>query len=125
MEALLKARMWSIRLLLVGAFGVMAAVIVSIWSTVASVPYAALGSGPAPVTLSDRALAFVLFGGSGALLLPLVMILICGCFVLVHRPPLRGAGPLSWNHPAGRFAELQAELVGLAVFAGVVALGYA
>ncbi len=123
--ALLKARRWSLKLLLVAAFGVMAAVTLSIWSTVAFMPSAMLGSGLGPVNVSDWALAFVVFGSSGALLLPLVMILIFGCFVLIHRPPLRGADPLSWNQPASRFSDLQAELVALAVFAGVVALGYA
>ena len=123
--ALLKARRWSLKLLLVAVFGVMAAVTLSIWSTVAFMPYAMLGSGPGPWGVSDWAVAFVVFGGSGALLLPLVMILIFGCFVLIHRPPLRGADPLSWSQPASRFSDLQAELVALAVFAGVVALGYA
>ena len=52
------------------------------------------------------------------------MLLLCGCFVLIIRPPLGAAGTVVWKTPSGRFAELQGELVGLAVLAGVVALGY-
>ena len=53
------------------------------------------------------------------------MILLCGCFVLIHWPPHAGAGTLSRNTPTSRSAQLQAELVALAVLTGVVALGYA
>lgn len=63
-------------------------------------------------------------GGNGPYLLPLAMLLICGCCVLIHRPPQGAAGTLLWKTPTSRFAELQGELVGVAVLVGVVAIGY-
>jgi hypothetical protein len=72
----------------------------------------------------ERATEFLLFGGYGPFLLPLVVLLLGGCFVLIIRPPLGAAGTVVWKAPSGRFADLQGELVGLAVVAGVVALGY-
>jgi hypothetical protein len=122
--ALLKARGWSIRILLLAAVGVLAAVLYNIWSTITfmqvSSPTSVGRMGP-----SERATDFLMFGGYGPYLLPLAVLLLCGCFVLVIRPPLGAAGTVVWKTPSGRFAELQGELVGLAVLAGVVALGYA
>lgn len=125
---LLRARGWSLRLLLLAAVSVLAGVIYNIWSTLGFMrEYAAimeLGNG-SPGGLSQQAAAMLVYGGYGPYLLPLVMILICGCFVLIHRPPQGRAGTLLWTTPSSRFAELQAELVALAGLAGVVALGYA
>jgi hypothetical protein len=73
---------------------------------------------------SERATNFLLFGGNGPYLLPLAVLLLCGCFVLIIRPSLGAAGTVVWKTPLGRFAELQGVLVGLSVLAGVVALGY-
>lgn len=121
--ALLKAREWSIRVLLLTAVGVLASVIYNIWSSVSYMqnvdPHALDRMG-----LSGRTY-FLMYGGNGPYLLPLAMLLICGCFVLIHRPPLGAAGTMSWKTPSSRFAELQGELVGLAVLAGLIALGYA
>jgi len=121
--ALLKARGWSFRVLLLAAVGVLAGVIYNIWSTVS---FMRLSSPNAVgrMDLSDRATDFLMYGGNGPYLLPLAMLLICGCFVLIHRPPSGAAGTLLWKTPMSRFAELQGELVGLALLAGVVALGY-
>jgi len=38
-------------------------------------------------------------GGNGPYLLPLAMLLICGCCVLIHRPPQGAAGTLLWKTP--------------------------
>jgi hypothetical protein len=122
--ALLKARGWSIRILLLSAFGVLAAVLYNIWSTVSFLRVAPPTS-VGPIGPSERATEFLMFGGSDPHLLPLVVLLLCGCFALIIRPPLGAAGTVVWKTPSGRFAELQGELVGLAVLAGVVALGYA
>lgn len=129
LKGLLKAREWSIRLLLLTAVSVLAGVIYNIWFTVASMPQqvvftASLNGGQDQVDLNERAVTFLVFGGNGPLLLPLVIILICGCFVLIHRPPLGGAGPLLWAGPSSRFAGLQGEVVGLGVLVGVLSLGY-
>jgi hypothetical protein len=130
---LLKAREWSIRILLLAAVGVLAAVLYNIWFTVRFMQFAppfSVGVRGAPPTSfglmgpSERATNFLLIGGYGPYLLPLVVLLLCGCFVLIIRPPLGAAGTVVWKTPSGRFAELQGELVGLAVLAGVVALGY-
>jgi hypothetical protein len=121
--ALLRARGWSIRILLLAAVGVLAAVLYDIWSTVSFLQVAR----PTSVGLmspSERATEFLLFGGYGPHLLPLVVLLLCGCFALIIRPPLGAAATVVGKTPSGRFAELQGELVGLAVLAGVVALGY-
>ena len=119
--ALLKARGWSIRVLLLAAVGVLAAVIYNIWTTISFMrTFASSRAG-----LSERATDLLTVGGSGPYLLPLAILLICGCFVLIHRPPQGAAGTTLWETPTSRFAELQGELVGLAVLAGVVALGYA
>lgn len=122
--ALLKARGWSIHVLLLAAVGVLLGVIYNIWSTVS---FMRLPSRVAVgrMGLSERATDFLIYGGNGPYLLPLAMLLICGCFVLIHRPPQGAAGTMLWKTPTSRFAELQGELVGLAVLAGVVALGYA
>ena len=125
---LLRARGWSVRLLLLASVIVLAGVIYNIWSTVGFMQGEALLSAQRDadgVDLSERALTFLVFGGNGPLLLPLVMILICGCFVLIHRSPQGGASAQLWTNPSGRFAGLQAEVVGVAVLVGVVALGYA
>jgi hypothetical protein len=119
--ALLKARGWSIRVLLLAAVGVVAGVIYNIWSTVSFMRTFPTGR----TGLSERATDLLLFGGSGPYLLPLAMLLIGGCFVLIHRPPQGAAGTMLWTTPRSRLAELQGELVGLAVLAGVVAVGYA
>jgi hypothetical protein len=120
---LLKAREWSIRILLLAAAGVLAAVLYNIWLTVRFMqvaPPTAVGLiGP-----TERATIFLTLGGYGPYLLPLAVLLLCGCFVLIIRPPLGAAGTVVWKTPSGRFAELQGELVGFAVLAGVVALGY-
>jgi hypothetical protein len=130
---LLKAREWSIRILLLAAVGVLAAVLYNIWFTVGLVQVApptfagVQGAPPTSVGLigpGERATNFLLSGGYGPYLLPLIVLLLCGCFVLIIRPPLGAAGTGVWKTPSGRFAELQGELVGLAVLAGVVALGY-
>jgi hypothetical protein len=130
---LLKARGWSIRILLFAAVGVLAAVLYNIWFTVGLVQVApptfagVQGAPPTSVGLigpGERATNFLLSGGYGPYLLPLVVLLLSGCFVLIIRPPLGAAGTVVWKTPSGRFAELQGELVGLAVLAGVVALGY-
>lgn len=119
--ALLKARRWSIRFLLLATVGVLAAVIYNIWSTVSFMrPFASGRLG-----LSERSTDFLIFGGSGPYLLLLAMLLICGCFVMIHRPPQGAAGTTVWETPTSRSAELQGVLVGLALLAGVVALGYA
>lgn len=125
--ALLKARGWSFRVLLLSAVGVLAGVIYNVWVTVSFMRQDAVTStyGLDRVGLSQRAADFLLYGGNGPYLLPLAMLLVCGCFVLIHRPPLGAAGTLLWNTPTSRSAELQGEVVGLAVLAGVVALGYA
>jgi hypothetical protein len=132
--ALLKARGWSIRILLLAAVGVLAAVLYNIWFTVRVLqvpPPIIVGlQGPPPTSVglvgpSERATNFLLSGGYGPYLLPLVVLLLCGCFALIIRPPLGAAGTVVWKTPSGRFAELQGELVGLAVLAGVVAMGYA
>jgi hypothetical protein len=108
---------------------VLSGVIFNIWSTVTFTQQesqiTASTAGQDQVDLSERAVTFLLYGGNGPYLLPLLMILICSCFVLIHRQPHGVAGPLLWTNPASRFAELQAEVVGLGVLAGVVALGYA
>lgn len=131
---LLKAREWSIRILLLAAVGVLAAVLYNIWFTVRFMQVAQptfVGEQGTPLTSvgpigpSERATNFLLFGGNGPYLLPLAVLLLCGCFVLIIRAPLGAAGTVVWKTPSGRFAELQGELVGLAVLAGVVALGYA
>lgn len=125
---LLRARGWSVRLLLLASVIVLAGVIYNIWPTVGFSQGEALLSAQRDadgVDLSERALSFLVFGGNGPLLLPLAMILICGCFVLIHRSPQGGASAQLWTNPFGRFAELQAEVVGVAVLVGVVALGYA
>ena len=125
---LLRARGWSVRLLLLASVIVLAGVIYNIWPTVGFSQGEALLSAQSDadgVDLSERALTFLIFGGNGPLLLPLVMILICGCFVLIHRSPQTGASAQLWTTPFGRFAGLQAEVVGVAVLVGVVALGYA
>jgi hypothetical protein len=119
--ALLKAREWSIRVFLLAAVGVLAAVIYNIWTTVSFIQTFPAGRRG----LSERATDFLNFGGSGSYLLPLAMLLIGGCLVMIHRPPQGAAGTTRWETPTSRFAELQGELVGLAVLAGVVALGYA
>jgi hypothetical protein len=119
--ALLKAREWSIRGLLLAAVGVLAAVIYNIWTTISFMQTFA----PSRTGLRERATDFLAFGGSGPYLLPLAMLLIGGCFVLIHRQPQAAAGTTLWETPTSRFAELQGELVGLAVLTGVVALGYA
>ncbi|MEP7036377.1 MAG: hypothetical protein ABI934_12370, partial [Actinomycetota bacterium] len=119
--ALLKARGWSIRVLLLAAVGVLAAVIYNIWSTLSSMgTFATDRSG-----MWERTAYRLMLGGIGPYMLPLAMLLICGCFVMIHRPPLGAAGTTLWETPTSRFAEFQGELVGLAVLAGVVALGYA
>jgi hypothetical protein len=120
---LLKARGWSIRILLLAAVGVLAAVLYNIWVTVKSLQVSSPTS-VGPIGPGERATEFLLFGGYGPYLLPLVVLLLCGCFVLIIRPPLGAAGTVVWKTPSGRFAELQGEVVGLAVLAGVVALGY-
>jgi len=106
----------------------LAAVVYSIWSTVSymgtSAATSAQPDGP-DLDLSQRALRFLSYASIGPYLLPLAMILVCGCFVLIHWPPHAGAGTLSRNNPTSRSAQLQAELVALAVLTGVVALGYA
>jgi len=105
----------------------LAAVVYSIWSTVSymgtSAATSAQPDGP-ELDLSQRALRFLSYSSIGPYLLPLAMILLCGCFVLIHWPR-GGAGTLSWNTPTSRSAQLQAELVALAVLTGVAALGYA
>lgn len=125
---LLRARGWSLKLLLLAAMSVLAGLIYSIWSTLGFVRQRTaifeLSNG-LPRGLSQQAADLLLFGGNGPSLLPLAMILICGCFVLIHRPPQGRAGTLLWTTPSSRFAELQAELMALAVLTGVVALGYA
>lgn len=118
--ALLKAREWSIRVLLLAAVGVLASVLYNIWSTVTFMRTFAVGR----MGLGERATDFLRLGGNGADLLPLAMLLICGCFVLIHRPPQAAPGTTLRKTPTSRFAELQGELVGLAVLVGVVALGY-
>jgi hypothetical protein len=75
--------------------------------------------------LSQRALRFLSYASIGRYLLPLAMILLCGCFVLIHWPPRGGAETMSWDTPTSRSAQLQAELVAIAVLTGVAALGYA
>jgi hypothetical protein len=122
--ALLKARGWSFRVLLLAAAGVLASVIFNVWSTVSFMQNSA-PDALNRVNVSQRATDFLLYGGTGPYLLPLAMLLIGGCLVLVHRPPQGAAGTLLWNTPTSRLAELQGEAVGLAVLAGVVALGYA
>jgi hypothetical protein len=130
--ALLKARGWSIRILLLAAAGVLAAVLYNIWFTVrflqvAPPPFVGLVGGGVAVGArgpGERATEFLTLGGYGPYLLPLAVLLLCGCFVLIIRPPLGAAGTVVWKTPSGRFAELQGEVVGLAVLAGVVALGY-
>ena len=106
----------------------LAAVVYSIWSTVSymgtSAATSAQPDGP-DLDLSQRALRFLSYASIGPSLLPLAMILLCGCFVLIHWPPHARAGTLSRNNPTSRSAQLQAELVALAVLTGVVALGYA
>ena len=106
----------------------LAAVVYSIWSTVSymgtSAATSAQPDGP-DLDLSQRALRFLSYASIGPNLLPLAMILVCGCFVPIHWPPHAGAGTLSRNNPTSRSAQLQAELVALAVLTGVVALGYA
>lgn len=123
--ALLKARGWSFRVLLLAAVGVLAGVIYNAWVTVRFMGRDGVNStyGLDRVGLSQRAADFLLYGGNGPYLLPLAMLLVCGCFVVIHRPPLGAAGTLLWNTPTSRSAELQGEVVGLAVLAGVVALG--
>ncbi len=125
---LLKARGWSLRLLLLAAVSVLAAVIYNIWSTVGfmqqEIAISASFTGPDRMDLSQHAAAFLIYAGNGPYLPPLVMFLLCGCFVLIHRPPQGGAGLLLWTTPTSRFAELQTELVVLAVLAGVAALSY-
>jgi hypothetical protein len=142
-ETLLKARKWSIRILLLAAVGVLASVLYNIWFTVRFLqvappifvgvqvpPLTSVGVQVAPPTSveligpGERATALLLLGGYGPYLLPLVVLLLCGCFQLIVRPPLGAAGTVVWKTPSGRFAELQGELVGLAVLAGLVALGY-
>jgi hypothetical protein len=122
--ALLKARGRSIRLLLLGAAAVLGGVLYNIWSTVSLMrvvtPTSVSRTGP-----SEFATDFLLYGGYGPYLLPLAVLLLCGCFVLIIRTPLVAAGSTVWKRPSGRFDELQGELVALAVLAGVVALGYA
>lgn len=121
--ALLKARGWSFRVLLLAAAGVLASVIFNVWSTVSFMQRSA-PDALNRVNVSQWATDFLLYGGTGPYLLPLAMLLICGFFVLIHRPPQGAAGTLLWNTPTSRFAELQGEAVGLAVLTGVVALGY-
>jgi hypothetical protein len=98
---LLKAREWSIRILLLAAAGVLAAVLYNIWFTVRSMQVAQptfAGVQDAPPTSvgligpSERATNFLLSGGYSPYLLPLVVLLLCGCFVLIIRPPLGAAG---------------------------------
>jgi hypothetical protein len=126
---LLRARGWSIRLLLLASVIVLAGVIYNIWSTVGFMQHGgealSAQSDADGVDLSERTVTFLVYGGNGPLLLPLVMILICGCFVLIHRSPQGGASAQLWTTPFGRFAGLQAEVVGVAVLVGAVALGYA
>jgi hypothetical protein len=131
--ALLKVRGWSIRILLLAAVGVLAAVLYNIWFTVdfmkVAPPFSPGLQGAPPTSFDqmgpgERATEFLLAGGYVPFLLPLVVLLLFGCFALIIRPPLGAAGTVVWKTPSGRFAELQGELVGLAVLAGVVALGY-
>jgi hypothetical protein len=124
---LFKARRWSIRLLLMAAVSLLAGVVGSIWST-----FNLMGTNEVTsvqpngsVDLSQRALRLLSYAGIGPYLLPLVMILICGCFVLIHRPPQVYGDTSLWSTPTSRFAESQVELVTLAVLTGLVALGYA
>ena len=119
--ALLKARGWSIRVLSLAAVGVLAAVIYNALSTLSSM--GTFGAGRSG--MRARTTDFLMFGGSGPYLLPLAMLLICSCFVMIHRPPLGAAGSTLWEIPTNRFADFQGELVAFAVLAGVVALGYA
>ena len=124
---LVKAQEWSLRLLLMGAVSVLAGVLYAIWSTVSFMQTDNAGSinGLPRVNLSDLAVTFLIYGGNVPLLLPLVMILVCGCLVLIHRPPQGSAVPVLWTTPSSRFVGLQAEVVGLGLLAGVLALGYA
>lgn len=120
---LLKARNWSLRLLLMAAVSVLAGVVWRIWFAVSLTrTFAAQWGQP---DLSHSAVPFLLRVGIGPFLLPLVMILLCGCLVLIHRPPQSHTGTVLWSTPTSRFAQLQAELVALAMLTGLVALGYA
>lgn len=120
---LLKAWNWSLRLLLMAAVSVLAGVVCSIWFAVSLTRTFAGNWGQQD--LSHSAVPFLLRAGNGPFLLPLGMILLCSCFVLIHRPPQGAAGTVLRSTPTSRFAQLQAELVALAVLTGVVALGYA
>jgi hypothetical protein len=86
--ALLKARGWSIRVLLLAAVGVLASVIYALPAAAGDAPYLRLFRADSST------------------------------------PAGRGRHHVV-EDPTSRFAELQGELVGLAVLAGVVALGYA
>jgi hypothetical protein len=125
---LFKARELSLRLLLMGAVSVLAGVVFTIWSTVSFMRQPGnVGTFPGQtrVNLGDLAVTFLIYGGNAPFLLPLVMILVCGCFVLIHRPPQSSAAPLLWTTPSSRFAGMQAEVVGLGLLVGVLALIYA
>jgi hypothetical protein len=98
---LVKAQEWSLRLLLMGAVSVLAGVLYAIWSTVSFMQTDNAGSfsGLTRVNLSDLAVTFLIYGGNVPFLLPLVMILVCGCLVLIHRPPQGSAVPVLWTTP--------------------------